>query len=274
MDNNFIVIHSVLHRETPFKRSLTSVSHNHILCILVAVSSWSAVARGNSNLTREIYASSRLLVTQMMELEIIPITGAMLSWSRLINHESSWVENQQHFLCFIYQLQLVLSSAALLACRPGFLCRSVQLPKQGKKPKNRSKLWAPPASAMESRWRFLLTAAGCSQQSRRGNFSFGVIHHRAWEQEEEEDRGRTDRPSLTPDVWPLSNVSALAHSWLALEHTCEDTRHVHALRTVKLSWLTSGFLLYSSQQRGHMTRPFLVLSLRRTVKCNLYNIHI
>lgn len=202
-------------------------------------SCWSAVARGNSNLTGEIYASSRLLVTQMTELEIIPITGAMLSWSRLINHE-----NQQHFLCFIYQLQLVLSSVAQLACRPGFLCRSVQLPKLEKKPQNRSKLWAPPASAMESRWRFLLTAAGCSQQSRRGNFSFCVIHHRAWEQEEEEDRGRTDRPSLTPDVWPLSNVSALAHSWLAHEHTCEDTGHVHALRTVKLSWLTSGFLAF------------------------------
>lgn len=135
MDNNFIVIYSAIHRETPFKRRLTSVSCNHILCILVAVRFWSAVVRGNSNLTREIYGSSRLLVTQMMELEIIPITGAMLSWSRLINHESSWVENQQHFLCFIYQLQLVLSSAAQLACRPGFLCRSVQLPKQGKKPK-------------------------------------------------------------------------------------------------------------------------------------------
>lgn len=106
----------------------------------------STVARGNSYLTQKIYGSGGLLVTQMMELEIIPITAATLSWSRLINRDSSWVENQQHFLSFIYQLQLVLSSAALLACRPGFLCRSVQLPKQGgkkKKPQNRSRTEGP-----------------------------------------------------------------------------------------------------------------------------------
>lgn len=106
----------------------------------------STVARGNSDLNSDfkIYGSGGLLVTQMMELEIIPITAATLSWSRLINHDSSWAENQQHFLCFIYQLQLVLSSAALLACRPGFLCRSVQLPKQGeKKPQNRSRTEGP-----------------------------------------------------------------------------------------------------------------------------------
>lgn len=93
--------------------------------------------------------------------------------------------------------------------RPGFLCRSVQLPKQGgkKSPKTGPELRAPPASAMESRWRFLLTAAGCSQQSRRGNFSFGVIHHRAWEQEEEEDRGRTDSPR--PDTRCLASFKRL-----------------------------------------------------------------
>lgn len=226
----------------------------------------STVARGTSYLTQKIYGSGGLLVTQMMELEIIPITAATLSWSRLINRDSSWVENQQHFLSFIYQLQLVLSSAALLACRPGFLCRSVQLPKQGgkkKSPKTGPELRAPPASAMESRWRFLLTAAGCSQQSRRGNFSFGVIHHRAWEQEEEEDRGRTDSPR--PDTQRLASFKRLrigtfmahprTHMWKQTARTCTQDCEV-ILAHLWVSCLSS--TLFPSAT-GHMTRLFLFL---------------
>lgn len=64
-----------------------------------------------------------------------------------------------------------------------------------------------------------LTAAGCSRQSRRGNFSFAVIHHRG----REEKRGRKDR--ATPDTGRLASFKRLhmAHSWLVLIHTCKNT---------------------------------------------------
>lgn len=191
----------------------------------------------------------------MMELEIIPITAATLSWSRLINHDSSWVENQQHFLCFIYQPQLVLSSAALLACRPGFLCRSVQLPKQGgkKAPKqvqNRGP-HRPPQWKADGGF-FWRQPAAVSSPGEETSHSVSSIIGPGSRRRRRTGGGQTVR-GLTPDVWPLSNVFALAHSWLTLERTCENRQHVHALRTVKLFWLTSGFLafhqLYSLQQQ-------------------------
>lgn len=65
-----------------------------------------------------------------------------------------------------------------------------------------------------------LTAGGCSRQSRRGNFSFAVIHHRAGSGKE---RGRKDR--VMPDTGRLACFKSLlmAHSWLPLTHTCKNT---------------------------------------------------
>lgn len=79
---------------------------------------------------------------------------------------------------------------------------------------------------MESRWPALLTAAGCSQQSRRGNFSFAVIHHRAGRKKRRREEGRKDR--ATPDSRRLASFKRLhmAHSWLALVRTCGNT-HTH-----------------------------------------------
>ena len=51
-----------------------------------------------------------------------------------------------------------------------------------------------------------LTAAGCSRQSRRGNFSFAVIHH--WAGSGGRRGGGKTEQRLTPDVWPLSNAFA------------------------------------------------------------------
>lgn len=68
--------------------------------------------------------------------------------------------------------------------------------------------------------------------------------------------GQTVR-GLTPDVWPLSNVFALAHSWLTLERTCENRQHVHALRTVKLFLPFINFIPFSSRSHDKVIPVFV-----------------
>lgn len=89
-------------------------------------------------------------------------------------------------------------------------------------------------------------------------------HPSSWRRTGEEDGGGQPDRGQPPNVWPLSNVSALAHSWLAPQHTSGNTRHERALGAVHLFWLTLGFLASHeaySFQRGEAFPPFSSLSL-------------
>lgn len=61
-----------------------------------------------------------------------------------------------------------------------------------------------------------LMAVGCSRQSRRGNFSFAVIHHwdRQWGGGRVWRRGRKDR--VTPDNQRLASFKRLCMAYLGL----------------------------------------------------------
>lgn len=77
---------------------------------------------------------------------------------------------------------------------PGCLCSGIPGPKL-----------RAPAGPRNGKQMALLTAAGCSQQSRRGNFSFAVIHHRAGNGRR---RGGEERQS-EPDTRRLASFKRL-----------------------------------------------------------------
>lgn len=193
----------------------------------------------------------------MPVLEIIPITGApAVTWSRLINHESSLVENKHYFQCLISRCQrLVQSSAANPRLEAWLSLKHRRAAKAAKTQAQKPRAPAGPCNGKQMAGP--LTAAGCSQQSRRGNFSFPVIHHRAGS-----GRGGTEQ-RLTPDVWPLSNAFAWhihgSHLYTHVKthaHTQTQTSE-NILAHIPVSCLSLAVLFFSAP--GRLWKVFSVL---------------
>lgn len=146
--------------------------------------------------------------------------------------------------------RVVHSSAAHSASRPGSL--SLQRRRAAKAAKNPGpKPRAPAGPCNGKQMAGPLTAAGCSQQSRRGNFSFAVIHHRAGSGRRR-GGGKTEQ-RLTPDVWPLSNAFAWhihgSHSYTHVKTHTQTQTSENILAHVPVPCLSLVVLFFSAPGR-------------------------